>query len=131
MTCVRGASALEDLLKALPGKPVAALVIWETVGPAPSVALPPLRTRVLARVRDPRAAQLWDPRQLVSSALREAAATQAGWPARGLHTDSSGTIWDTVLVFPPGSRWTDAPPKPVYAGSLVEDVMDEVRKNLH
>lgn len=129
MTCVRGASALETLLKALPGKQVSALVIWETVGPPPAVASPPLRTRVLARVRDPRAVQLWDPRQRASSALREAAGKQAGWPS-GMHTSSSGTIWDTVLVFPAGAKWTDGPPRPAYAGSLVVDVMNEVRKHL-
>jgi hypothetical protein len=83
---------------------------------------------VLSRISDVRVAQFWDGGQLTSSALRDAARKQPGWPNGEL--SNGGVIWDTVLVFAPGGRWDDAPPMPTYVGGDVVDVIDEVQKRL-
>src|SRR4051812_5871045 len=95
-------------------RPVSAFVIWEHVGEtgaAPAATLPP-PSSVLASATDPRVAQLWDPQDLVSAALKQS------WPSADFHLTSNGVVWDTALVFPAGARWTDQPPRPVYAGGV-------------
>lgn len=127
---MRGASALDKLLQHQGDKKVAVLVVWERVGrsgiaPAATKAPP---SSVLARISDARAAQFWDGGQLTSSALRDAARKNPGWPAGEL--SNGGVIWDTVIVFAPGGRWDDAPPTPSYVGGAVVDVLEEVRNHL-
>lgn len=84
---------------------------------------------MLARVRDSRAAQFWDPADLTSTAIRNAAQRNPGWPAARLGNHAR-VIWDTVLVFAPGARWEKDPPEPVYIGGEVVDVLGEVGKRL-
>ncbi len=127
---MRGASALDNLLRHQSDKKVAVLVVWERVGrsrvaPAATKAPP---SSVLSRISDVRAAQFWDGGQLTSSALRDAARKHSGWPAGEL--SNGGVIWDTVFVFAPGARWDGAPPMPSYVGGDVVDVVDEVQKRL-
>jgi len=62
--CVRGASAVDRLLKEFPGGLIRAQIVWEPV--LRSDLAPPL-SRVLGRVSDPRAIQYWDPELVVSS----------------------------------------------------------------
>ena len=84
---------------------------------------------MLARISDARAAQFWDPGQMTSTAIWNAAEKHAGWPKDDL-INTAGTIWDTVLVFAPGARWEDDLPVPVFGGGDVVDVLGEVRKRL-
>ncbi len=128
---MRGASALDKLLRRQSGKKVAVLIVWERVGRsrfAPAATKPP-PSSVLSSISDLRVAQFWDGGQLTSSALRDAARKHPGWPAGGLVSHGS-VIWDTVLVFAPGGRWADVPPVPSYAGGEVVDVIEEVEKRL-
>ena len=99
------------------------------VTPTAPAAVHPPPTSVLARISDPRAAQFWDPGQLTSTALWDAAQRHASWPIEELR-NPAGVIWDTALVFAPGVRWEGDPPVPVYAGGNVVDVIEEVRKHL-
>jgi len=127
---VRGASALDKLLRQQSDKKVAALIVWERVGrsrfaPAATKAPP---SSVLSRISDLRVAQFWDGGQLTSSAFRDAARKHPEWPTGELK--NGGVIWDTVLVFAPGGRWDDVPPTPSYVGGDVVDVIDEVQKRL-
>ena len=99
------------------------LVVWERVGStrvAPEATRPP-PSSLLARIQDPRAAQFWDPGQLTSAALREAARKMPGWKLDALPS-AGGVVWDCVLVFPKGARWDELPPVPRYSGGAVVGV---------
>jgi hypothetical protein len=128
---VRGASALDKMLRHQGDKKVAVLIVWERVGrsrAAPAATKPP-PSSVLSRISDIRVAQFWDGGQLTSSALRDAAQKHPGWPTGEL-VSNGGVIWDTVLIFAPGGRWDHEPPVPAYAGGDVVDVIEEVEKRL-
>jgi hypothetical protein len=85
---LQGASAIEEVLKEFPGKPVRAFVVWEPVLPtdwsAPSTA-------ALKRISDGRAAQYWDKDRLVSKSMGE--------------HDRKSIVWDHIAVYAPGATW--------------------------
>lgn len=89
---MQGASAIEAILKAFPGQPVRAFVVWEPVlfsdWSAPS-------TSALKRISDGRAAQYWDKDRLVSKSMGE--------------HDRKSVVWDHVAVYPPGATWNQKP----------------------
>jgi hypothetical protein len=114
---VRGASALQDLLTRTPDPALAAFVVWEPV--IWSDLAPPL-TGVLGRVSDRRAAQIWDRELLVSAEVRRAI---------GADEDVS-VVWDCVAVYPPGTRWDDRLPAPVFIDCPVVEAIDEVGRRL-
>ena len=105
---MQGASAIENVLKELPGKSVRVLVVWEPVlatdWGAPSTAS-------LHRVSDTRAAQYWDKDRLISKSLGE--------------HDRQTIIWDHIAVYPPGSTWKDK--KPMFADGPIVDVLAPAR----
>jgi len=108
---VRGASALQPLLDALPGARVRALVVWEPV--IWSDVAPPTSS-VLALVRDARAIQYWDvDRALSRDIVRavNAAPARYGFDAP---LDEKFIVWDVVAVFPPGAVWERDLPVPVF-----------------
>lgn len=112
---MRGASALQNVLDQLGPKPLAVLLVWESVLWT-DLGVP--GTRTLAKVKDGRAAQYWDPDQLVSDRLRKA----------GL--ERGGVIWDVVAIYPPGVRWEGAMPLPAWLDGPVVDVVDEVSERV-
>lgn len=123
--CVRGASALEDVLGAMPDAAVRVFVVWE---PVLATDLGPPAAAVAARVPDPRVSQHWDPERVLSDAI-----LRTGPPGTGLarpdHPDpSSRVVWDTVAVFRPGVRWDASFPAPDYQGRPVVAVADELRR---
>jgi hypothetical protein len=84
---LQGASAIEEVLKEFPGKPVHAFVVWEPVLPtdwgAPSTA-------ALNRISDGRVAQYWDKHRLVSKSMGE--------------RDKKSIVWDTSPYMRPVRR---------------------------
>jgi hypothetical protein len=92
---------------------VRAFVVWEPVLPtdwgAPSTA-------TLKRISDPRAAQFWDAKRLISHSMGE-------------HNRRS-VVWDYIAVYPRGERWTDRPPEPIYSGGPVVRVQEPARAAL-
>ena len=114
---MRGASALEDLLRRTPDPVLAAFVVWEPV--IWSDLAPPL-TGVLGRVSDRRAAQFWDAERLVSAELRRAI---------GADEDVS-VVWDCVAIYPSGSRWDDRLPAPAFIDCPVVEAIDQVGRRL-
>jgi hypothetical protein len=123
--CVRGASALQDLLAAHPGATLRAQVVWEPVLPTD---LGPPFERVLARAHDPRVRQYWDPQRTLSQDLVRAfnAAPQRYGMDEPLDPDF--IAWDLVIVFDPTAQWERDVPPPHYYGGPVEDVVEDARK---
>src|SRR5262245_19441670 len=116
--CLRGASAVDDILRATPQRG-RVFIVWE---PVLASDLVPPTTGTLARVSDPRAAQYWDPDRAVSQLLIAVGRANPDWVRpedRERLADDDFIIWDTVVTFPPGSRWESAPPAPASYGAPV------------
>ena len=123
---MRGASALQDLLRKSPDLSLRVLVVWEPV--IWSDLTPPL-TSVLGRVTDRRAAQHWDRGRLVSAELlREIRSEQGDGQADPPGDDA--VVWDCVAIYPPGDRWDASLPRPAFFGCPVVQVIDEVGRRL-
>lgn len=115
---MQGASALQRALDDRRDAPIRVLAVWERViwtdWSAPTSGL-------LARLRDPRAAQYWDRGRALSEKMRGDLA--------GAH-DVPDIIWDAVAIYPKGARWDAAlPPNTFFDGPVVR-VMDGFRKAL-
>jgi hypothetical protein len=95
-----------QLLREINSQDMRVFVIWEPVL-ATDFAAP--STAALARIPDARAAQYWDRKRALSHLLGE-------------HNRST-VVWDYIAVYAPGTLWQDAPPKPVYSGNPVRDVI--------
>lgn len=98
---MRGASALEQLLREMPSKGVRVFVVWEPI--LPSDWQRPTNP-ILAKVSDPRASQYWDEGHLVAKLVRES--TPAGQPNC---CDKDGVLWDLVAVYPKGASLSSTP----------------------
>jgi hypothetical protein len=73
---------------------------------------------VLARLKDTRARQYWDPRHQV--ALRLAADARAPQPKQACCLRNN-ILWDLAALYPPGGEWTDAlPPAVFFNGPVVK-----------
>jgi hypothetical protein len=111
------------VLRNFDGAPVAAFVVWEPIlitdwhGP---------RTTALARVRDTRAAQFWDPQHQVSSSMGGPASFGPKSGAKILF-DMKKHVWDFAAVYAPGFRWQDSGGSPIFAGAPVVEVAGDLR----
>jgi hypothetical protein len=110
---LQGASAFNQILVELAGKPVRTFVIWEPVlftdWSSPS-------TTTLGRISNMQAAQFWDKARLISHSMGE--------------HDRRSIVWDYIAVYGPGAVWEDGPPKALDAGGPVIRVIDETRAAL-
>lgn len=100
--CLQGAAATGKVLKEFAGKPVPALIVWESVLPtdwaAPSTA-------ALGRAPGGRTIQFWDRARLISHLLGE--------------RDGRSIVWDHVAVYSAGAIWNERPPPALYEGGPV------------
>jgi len=87
--------------------------VWEPV--IPTDVAPPT-TGTLARIHDPRAIQYWDPDRALSADIVRAVLAAPDHYGMTDEFDASSIVWDTVAVFPPGSRWERDLPVPAYYG---------------
>ena len=84
-------------------------------------------TNVLARIRDARVRQYWDPDHLVAKQL--AADARAPQPPQQCCV-RNGILWDLAAVYPPQAHWTERlPPAVVFNGPVV-DIIDSIRPTL-
>ena len=118
---MRGASALQDVLRGFSGAPVAVFVVWEPIlitdarGP---------KAMALARVPDSRAVQFWDPAHRVSDSM---GGPSSFGPKSGakIRFDMKKHVWDFAAVYAPGFRWRDSAASPLFAGApVVEETTD-------
>jgi hypothetical protein len=108
MKCLRGASALDEVLAKHDSAKIRLFVVWEKV--LRSDQSPP-SPATLSRVRFRDTQQYWDPNRVVSKAYGE--------------TSDENIVWDCVYVYKAGTRWdpaSAAPPAHTYTGRPVVDV---------
>ncbi len=122
--CVRGSSALQDVLQQVPGE-LEVFAVWE---PILRTDLVPPTSNVLSNLRDLRARQYWDPEHLMSAGLVTGMGPEKQ-SGRGPLL-RKGLVWDTVAVFKPGARWEGQLPRPDYVGSDVVDSVDDLTRLL-
>ena len=73
---------------------------------------------LLARIKDARARQYWDPRHLVAQRLAADARDPQPKQACCLRNNF---LWDLAALYPPGAEWKDAlPPAVFFNGPVVK-----------
>ena len=116
MTCLRGASAAEQILKRDSDPRLRVLVVWEPILPtdwrAPSWS-------TLRRIPDPRVKQFWDPKHLVAQELGRIAKEKPG-QVQPACCVQKGFFWDEAIVYEPGARWKDGPTPAFMDGPVVK-----------
>jgi hypothetical protein len=127
LVCVRGASALQEVLNDLAEAPLVLFVVWE---PVILTDVAPPTTGVMARISDSRVVQLWDRSRVLSELLLRTARDERGRSSHNGDAGEGSIVWDYVLVFPPESEWGDSLGPPEFAGGPVIAVIDEVRSRL-
>jgi hypothetical protein len=125
--CVRGASALNELLTEFPEAGVQVQVVWEPVLRSDIAA--PL-TKVLGLLDDRRVSQYWDPNRVVSEDLVRAVNVHPGRYRLDEALPPGFIAWDAVAVFAADARWESELPVPHYYGGPVAHVMDETRESI-
>lgn len=73
-------------------------------------------TSALKRISDHRASQFWDKSRLLSHALGE--------------NNNDSIVWDQILVYGADAVWNQGPPKPLWEGGPVLDVIEPARAAL-
>ncbi|OFX20225.1 MAG: hypothetical protein A2V77_16600 [Anaeromyxobacter sp. RBG_16_69_14] len=125
---MRGASALERVLKEERSNEIRAFVIWE---PVLWTDFAPPSTRRLASISDARVAQYWDPNHFVSDMVTSSAwAAQEGIFTQGEKVGAKVVAWDLILLFPRGSCAGGGLPEPMFHGNPVVTRLDEARDRL-
>jgi len=117
---LRGASAIEDLLKQEKSVNLTILVVWEPI--LASDWSRPTRP-VLARISDPRVEQFWDKGHLITKQLDQQLSSSQPKCCR-----HAGTLWDVVALYPQGVQWGGS--QPVFIDGAVVKVEAELAKQL-
>ena len=82
---------------------------------------------VLRRLSDKRARQFWDPGHAVATVLKKATETGTLKPNC---CENDGILWDLAAVYPPGARWEETLPQPVFLDGAVYKVANEIEASL-
>ena len=106
---------MQQILERHPAAKIQVFVVWE---PMLATDWQSPTTRTLARLKDARARQYWDPRHLV--ALRLAADARDPQPKQ-ICCLINKILWDLAALYPPGAEWKDAlPPAVFFNGPVVK-----------
>jgi len=111
--CVRGASALGDLLTKYPDADVRVLVVWE---PVILTDLGPPMRGVRRPLSDPRVVEFWDEKRWLSPRMVERAAMIAREKGEDPPLGPDEVAWDVIAIFPPGTLWENPFPAPSWYG---------------
>jgi hypothetical protein len=111
-------------LKEFPAHDVKVFAVWE-----PMLSTDWLRptTFALARLRDRRGAQYWDPAHLLAKQMANDA--REPQPKQKCCT-RNGVLWDLAALYPPGEVWGDAMPPAVFFNGPVVKVEDDLQAEL-
>ena len=123
MKCLRGASAVQSLLDSNADTPLRVFAVWLPILPTDFTAP---NTSVLARLRDARVRQFWDPDHAVAKAISRGG---QGQPEPDC-CDQGGILWDIAAVYTKGQRWDDGMPAAVVLNGPVADVTDTIDQAL-
>lgn len=121
--CVRGASALGEVLKRHPGADIRVVVIWLPV--LVSDTGPPTK-RVRGPLQDRRVIEYWDPDRWASPKMMQRATMMVHARGEEPDFDPEGVAWDLIALFPPGTVWEEPFPAPSWYGAPVVDALEEV-----
>jgi hypothetical protein len=124
---VRGASAINALLRDFTDAKLRVLAVWE---PVLITDISPPTTTVLGLLGDPRASQYWDPGRAVSGDIVGAVNAHPARYGMDERLPPDFIAWDVVAVFASDARWDHELPPPAYYGGPVEDVIEEARRSL-
>ena len=94
------------------------LVVWE---PILATDWRPPSGSTLARIRDGRARQFWDPKHGVSAELKDRPTRSSNQPKPDCCIQK-GFHWDEAILYPAGERWKDAPASVFWNGPVVRIV---------
>jgi hypothetical protein len=125
--CVRGASALGEVLERHPDADVRVLVIWL---PVLATDTGPPTDRVRGPLQDPRVIEYWDPQRWASPRMMQRANLMARAQGREPDFDPDAIAWDLIGLFPPGTVWEEPFPIPSWYGAPVVRSMDAVDEYL-
>lgn len=126
--CDTGSAALQRMLQTLDG-PMTVLAVWEPIFDTDRPPTP----KLLGNINDARVRQLWDPGHIVSDEMRASELAHPGSPSQARTRTSSmpdGIMYDTVAIFPPGSRWETTLPAPEYLEVGLEAILPDVHDRL-
>jgi hypothetical protein len=99
--CRQGASVIQTaVLDSVSDPDFRVYVAWVPILDTDTTA-PDEETRAL--VHDERAAHFWDPSGVLPKLFNSTLSLPTGYPA-----------WDAYMLYPPGPKWDDEPPTPVY-----------------
>jgi len=114
--CLRGASAVEELLKEHSAANVRVFAVWEPIlltdWSAPT-------DFALRRLSDHRVRQFWDKDHTVARAMARSRDPDAKPDCCNRH----GVLWDLIAVYPAGAEWGEnLPPATVFNGPIVREI---------
>src|ERR1044072_4354924 len=104
MTCLRGASAVADVLKAHPNAAVRVLVVWEPVLPTDWGSPSPSLTSFVGARRE---IHFWDRGRKLSASMGGPGAADRLAKESKIEFRMKDVIWDVAFAYPPGARWGD------------------------
>jgi hypothetical protein len=113
VVCLRGASAVQEILDAHRDLRVHVFVVWE---PVIATDLAPPTTGTLARIHDRRADQYWDHDRALSAEIVRSVLTDPDRYGIEDRLEEGSIVWDTVALFAPQVRWEGEFPVPAYYG---------------
>jgi hypothetical protein len=125
--CLRGASAVDDMLKRHSGWKLRVFVVWEAIRNADTLG-PPAGT--YARIPDRRVRQFWDRDLSLSQRILHDVQDNPKLLADSGAVLQGTTVWDVAAAFPPKVRWDRAMPKPDYYGRPVAEIAPDLEKRL-
>src|SRR5262249_22189680 len=126
--CDTGSAALQRMLRTLDG-PLTVLAVWEPIDKKDPSPTPKLR----GNLTDPRVHQLWDPDHIMSDEMRASELAHPGSPSQArtrTNSASDGIMYDTLAIFPQGSRWEATLPPPAYLEVGLQATLPELHDHL-
>jgi hypothetical protein len=125
--CLRGASAIDDILNRHRGWKLRVFVVWEPVRAADSIG-PPDGT--YKRISDRRVRQFWDRDKVLSQRMVRDILENPKLLPDSEQVFPGVVLWDIAAVYAPALRWDAAMPKPDYYGRPVAEVAGDLDRRL-
>jgi len=123
-TCLRGASAVDAVLRRYPNAPVTVFAVWQPMLPT-DLSQP--TTGTLGRLSDRRVRQFYDHDHRLAGTMK--ADARSPQPVQECCT-LNDILWDLVAIYVPGDKWTDKMPVAKFFNGPVVGVTEGLEKVL-